>query len=106
MAGLKFTKHSYQVQANKRMKQDNGVGFALRNLVSLENMLVMNDAQFRYFYEKFSGHQLIGGEEEDLNCLKLSILKEMVMEIYAKIDIRGFWHEQKEEDTVEQSTIQ
>ena len=100
MASLKFTKSMYKVQANKRMKEDTGVGFALRNIVSIENMLVMNEKQFRWFYEKFSGHQLLGGDDEDLNCLKLSILKDMLNDMCSKIDERGFYHyeEQNQEE--------
>lgn len=92
MAGLKFTKHSYKIQADKRMKEENGIGYCLRKIVSVENVLVMNDNQFRYFYEKFSGHQLIGGDSEDLNCMKLSIIKELLNDICANIDERGFYH--------------
>lgn len=99
MSGLKFTKHSYKIQADKRMKEENGVGYVLRKIVSLENMLVMNEKQFRWFYERFSGHQLLGGEDEDLNCLKLIIMREMLMDIYTCIDERGFYHEVEKDDS-------
>lgn len=102
MAGLKFTKHSYKIQSEKRMKEKSGVGYCLKKLVSLEQILVMNDSQFRWFYEKFSGHQLIGGDDEDINCLKLSILKEMLGDIYSRIDERGVYHAEEEENQEEQ----
>lgn len=92
MASLKFTKSMYKVQADKRLKEDNGVGQALRQIVQMENLLVTNEKQFRWFYEKFSGHQLIGGDDEDLNCLKLSILKELMTDVINKIDERGVYH--------------
>lgn len=102
MAGLKFTKHSYKIQSEKRMKEKSGVGYCLKKLVSLEQVLVMNESQFRWFYEKFSGHQLIGGDDEDINCLKLSILKEMLGDIYSRIDERGFYHAEEEDGQEEQ----
>lgn len=104
MSGLKFTKHSYKIQADKRMKEDSGSGYALRKLVSLENMLVMNETQFRWFYEKFSGRQLIGGDTEDINCMKLIILRDMLMDLYTSIDERGFYHEKEISD--QQSIVQ
>lgn len=103
MAGLKWNKHSYKIQADKRMNEDNGVGYVLRKIVSMENMLVMNESQFRWFYEKFSGHQLIGGEEEDINCLKLSICKDLLNDICTNIDERGFYH--GEENKSQQNVI-
>lgn len=99
MASLKFTKSMYKIQADKRLKEDNGVGMALRQIVQMENLLVTNEKQFRWFYEKFSGHQLIGGDDEDLNCLKLSILKDLMMDVVNKIDERGVYHyEENHED--------
>ena len=92
MASLKFTKSMYKIQADKRLKEDNGVGMALRQIVQMENLLVTNEKQFRWFYEKFSGHQLIGGDDEDLNCLKLSILKDLMLDVVNKIDERGVYH--------------
>lgn len=105
MAGLKFTKHSYKIQSEKRMKEKSGVGFCLKKLVQLEQVLVMNESQFRWFYEKFSGHQLIGGDTEDLNCLKLSILKEMLEDIINRIDERGIYHAEEEENQYEQVSV-
>lgn len=97
MSSLKFTKGMYKVQANKRLKEDSGVGYALRQLVQLENLMVMNEKQFRWFYEKYSGHQLLGGDDEDLNCLKLSILKDLLNDMCANIDERGVYHYEQNE---------
>lgn len=105
MASLKFTKNMYKVQANKRMKEESGVGYALRHLVQMEQMLVMNDTQFRWFYEKFSGHQLLGGEEEDLNCLKLSILRELLNDMCVNIDERGVFHYEEFDRQTEQNRM-
>lgn len=96
MSGLKFNKMSYKIQAEKKMKENSGIGFCLRKLVMLENMLVTNEAQFRYFYKQYTGHELLGGSIEDLNCMKLSILRELIGDIYSSIDEGGVYHESEE----------
>ncbi|MBR0147323.1 MAG: hypothetical protein IJM25_11775 [Eubacterium sp.] len=102
MAGLTWNNHSYKVAAKKRINEDSGSGHVLRKIVMIENILVMNEAQFRHFYKGFTMHDLIGGDEEDINCMKLSLAKELLMDLVGNIDERGVYNEKgKEEERVE-----
>ena len=95
MSGIKFTKHSYKIQSEKRLKENSGSGKVLRKLVYCENILVMNENQFRHFYKQFTTHELVGGDLHDLDCLKLHIIKELMGDILVHIDERGEYIEEE-----------
>lgn len=99
MSGLTWNNHSYKVAAKKRINEDSGAGHVLRKIVMIENVLVMNEAQFRHFYKGFTTHELIGGTAEDINCMKLSLAKELLSDIAGNIDERGVFHETGQEET-------
>lgn len=85
MAGIKFTNHSYKIQAKKRMEENSGAGMVLRKIVMIENILVMNEAQFRHFYKQFSGREILGGDYEDINGYKLNIVKDLMEDLSSNI---------------------
>lgn len=99
MAGIKFTQHSYKIQSKKRLEEKSGAGMVLRKLVSIENVLVMNESQFRFFYKQFTGHELLGGDYEDINCMKLQLCKELMSDIVGHIDERGVFDDGSGEET-------
>ncbi len=95
--GIQFTKMNYRLQSEKAIKDKGDLGKIVRNLVLVENMLVTNDKQFRHFYKQFTTHELIGGTKEDINILKVQITKELLSDLVSRIDERGIYHDEKED---------
>lgn len=85
---LKFTEESYLMQSKLRVK-DPQVGWLLKDIYNLEQMLVCNKAQFLKFYSLYKGKRNALPDDlsvEEVNRWKVEIVKEVMADMVKRMN--------------------
>ena len=92
---VKFTKENYLLQSQNRLK-DPQVGYLLRDIYNLEQILVTSIAQFRKFYRLYKTFDLPEDlTMDEVNRLKIEIIQEVMKDMLSRIE-RGEYHAESE----------
>lgn len=86
--GIKFTEESYAMQAKLRIK-DPQVGYLLKDIYNLEQVLVTNKAQFLKFYSLYKGKRNALPDDlsvEEINRWKVEIVKEVMADMVKRMN--------------------
>lgn len=86
--GIKFTKDSYLMQSKLRI-EDPQVGYLLKDIYNLEQILVTNKAQFLKFYRLYKGESQALPDDlsmDEINRWKVEIIKETMEDMVKRMN--------------------
>lgn len=91
-----MTKENYLLQSRNRLK-DPQVGYLLRDVYNLEQILVTSIPQFRKFYRLYKSFDLPDDlTMEEINRLKVELIKEVMTDMVNRME-GGVYHVAEEE---------
>lgn len=83
---LEFTAESYKLQAKKRL-DDPQVGYLLKDIYNMEQILITNYAQFRKFYRLWKGYEFPDDlTVDEVNRNKVEVIKEIMEDMVRRIN--------------------